>query len=303
MKKFLNVLFNIFWVLIVGLSSAISSALMGVACMVTIVGIPFGLQHFKYIKLIFAPAGKKVVTKYGTHPVMNTLWLIFGGLELFLIYTLLASVLLFTIVGIPLAMQLFKIAEFNFAPFGAEIIGDDEYSSYRNTAHDIKLLCRRVVADPEKILMTDNEGNTVRTRDYLALKYEDYYQQIRDKRILSPKLFGNFGLIITFLCLFFSYYLLQPSSDDGNFIIQLIGMLLIAMSLVIVIIQSLSYMLDAYKYKKIAELFMELEQYYLAGSKQISERELQNLWIQYGAWTYVDVVYGELGFGANQNNK
>ena len=59
MKKFFQVVFNIFWILTGGLVSAISSALIGAASCLTIIGIPFGLQHFKFIPLAFAPAEKK----------------------------------------------------------------------------------------------------------------------------------------------------------------------------------------------------------------------------------------------------
>ena len=110
MKKFGRFLFNFFWVIIVGLESAISNAILGALCCVTIIGIPLGKQYFKFIKLAFAPAGKVVVTKYSRHPVLNTLWLIFGGLEMMIIYWLLGVVLSITIIGFPLAKQLFKIS-------------------------------------------------------------------------------------------------------------------------------------------------------------------------------------------------
>lgn len=152
MKKFLNVLFNVFWVLIVGLVSAISSGLLGVACCVTIIGIPLGLQYFKFVKLVFAPAGKIVVTKYSRHPVMNTFWLVFGGFLAVIIYFVIALLLCVTIVGIPLAKQLFKIMKFMCAPFGSEILKDGEYSKKKNLTYDMKLLNRHICANPQTAL-------------------------------------------------------------------------------------------------------------------------------------------------------
>ena len=124
MKKFWQIVFNIFWVLCVGLESAIANAIAGVCYCVTIIGIPFGLQYFKFIPLVFAPAGKKVVLNYGSHPIMNTLWLLCGGLFAAIAYFISGGLLTITIIGYPLAKQLFKIALFNFAPFGCQIVSD-----------------------------------------------------------------------------------------------------------------------------------------------------------------------------------
>ncbi len=103
-KKFLKFLFNFFWVSIVVLTSAISSALTRVACVVTIIGIPFGLRHFEFIPLVFAPAGKVVILHYGSHPFMNTIWLLFGGLVTSILYIALSLVCVFTVIGITLGM-------------------------------------------------------------------------------------------------------------------------------------------------------------------------------------------------------
>lgn len=122
MKGFWNGLFNFFWIILVGIWSAIASLLTGVACCITLIGIPFGLQHFKFINLVFAPAGRVVVTHFGKHPFMNIFWLIFGGIFTAVAYYLLGLLLCVTIVGIPLGLQLFKVAKFNLAPFGCEIV-------------------------------------------------------------------------------------------------------------------------------------------------------------------------------------
>lgn len=148
MKKFFKVLFNIFWVIFAGLSNAICSAVMGVACFITIIGIPFGLQHFKFIKLVFTPAGRKVVTNFYKHPIMNILWLIFGGFARYLIQILLGVVFCVTIIGIPLGLQLFKIAQFNLAPFGAEIVWDGDYTNNKDTIYDYNLLFEKINANP-----------------------------------------------------------------------------------------------------------------------------------------------------------
>jgi uncharacterized membrane protein YccF (DUF307 family) len=51
---------NIIWLLITGIPLAIESALFGLLMCITIIGIPFGLQHFKIAKLALMPFGATV---------------------------------------------------------------------------------------------------------------------------------------------------------------------------------------------------------------------------------------------------
>jgi len=55
---------NIVWVIVAGIWLAIGHVLHAVACFVTIIGIPFGLQHIKLAALAFAPVGKTVVERH-----------------------------------------------------------------------------------------------------------------------------------------------------------------------------------------------------------------------------------------------
>lgn len=52
---------NLLWILFAGLWLTIGHALTGLAYCVTIIGIPFGLAHFKLAGVSFAPLGKRVV--------------------------------------------------------------------------------------------------------------------------------------------------------------------------------------------------------------------------------------------------
>lgn len=54
---------NFLWIILAGLWLAISHALAGISCCLTIIGIPFGLAHFKLTGVCFAPLGKKPVSK------------------------------------------------------------------------------------------------------------------------------------------------------------------------------------------------------------------------------------------------
>ena len=51
---------NIIWLFVSGLPLAAGSAIMGVILCCTVIGIPFGLQHFKIAKLALMPFGSEV---------------------------------------------------------------------------------------------------------------------------------------------------------------------------------------------------------------------------------------------------
>lgn len=56
----INFLCNIIWFLLAGIWLALGWALVGVLCCITIVGIPAGLQSFKFAKLALMPFGAQV---------------------------------------------------------------------------------------------------------------------------------------------------------------------------------------------------------------------------------------------------
>jgi uncharacterized membrane protein YccF (DUF307 family) len=53
-----SVILNIIWILIGGIWIAFSHLVLGVVLCITLIGIPFGIQHFKLMKLAFMPFGK-----------------------------------------------------------------------------------------------------------------------------------------------------------------------------------------------------------------------------------------------------
>ena len=112
---------NIIWIIFGGLISALLWVLAGVLFCITIVGIPFGVQCFKFAKLAFAPFGKKVKIEYMKHPIANTIWIFFFGWEMFLVQLFAALLCCITIVGIPVGVQAFKFSKLSLAPFGAKV--------------------------------------------------------------------------------------------------------------------------------------------------------------------------------------
>ena len=56
----LSMFLNILWIVFGGIEMAMSHAVVGLLFCITIVGIPFGLQHFKLALLALIPFGKEI---------------------------------------------------------------------------------------------------------------------------------------------------------------------------------------------------------------------------------------------------
>ena len=52
---------NLLWIVFGGIEMALTHALIGLLFCITIVGIPFGMQHFKLGLLALMPFGKEIV--------------------------------------------------------------------------------------------------------------------------------------------------------------------------------------------------------------------------------------------------
>lgn len=113
---------NILWFIFGGFIMGLSWALAGVLWCITIVGIPIGVQCFKFAGLAFFPFGKEV--RYGGGVVsllLNILWLVLTGIPLAIEAALIGALFCVTIIGIPFGLQSFKIAKLALMPFGSEV--------------------------------------------------------------------------------------------------------------------------------------------------------------------------------------
>ena len=119
----MRLLGNLLWCILGGLLSALSWAAAGLLWCITIVGIPIGLQCFKFASLSLFPFGKEVVYGGGAPLLLlNILWLIFSGLPLAIVHAAWGCLLCITIVGIPFGLQFFKLARLALTPFGSRIV-------------------------------------------------------------------------------------------------------------------------------------------------------------------------------------
>ena len=57
----LNIFFNLIWILCGGLYTAIVHIVMGAVLCLTIIGIPWGKQHFKLVEISLMPFGKRII--------------------------------------------------------------------------------------------------------------------------------------------------------------------------------------------------------------------------------------------------
>ncbi len=56
----LSILMNVIWILVGGIEITMLHLSFGVFCCLTIIGIPFGIQHFKMALLALVPFGKTI---------------------------------------------------------------------------------------------------------------------------------------------------------------------------------------------------------------------------------------------------
>lgn len=121
----MSLLLNILWVVFGGgLLLWLEYMLAGVLLCLTVVGIPFGLQCFKIAGFALWPFGKSI-DMAGAVPggplllIFNVIWAVVAGVWILLTHLVLALSLAVTIIGIPFALQHFKLAALALVPFGS----------------------------------------------------------------------------------------------------------------------------------------------------------------------------------------
>jgi len=121
----MSVLGNVIWLIFGGFIIAIQYFIGGLLMMITIVGIPFGIQAFKLGILALWPFTSKVTPTSQQGGCLNTLfniiWLFLAGFWIALNHLFWGIILSVTIVGIPFGRQHFKMAGLALTPFGYTI--------------------------------------------------------------------------------------------------------------------------------------------------------------------------------------
>jgi uncharacterized membrane protein YccF (DUF307 family) len=122
----MKILGNIVWLIFGGCVIAIEYIIGSVVLMITIVGIPFGIQTLKMGALAIWPFGRDTRVHARAsgclYILMNVLWLICGGICIAITHALFGLLLCITIIGIPFGMQHFKLTAIALNPFGRDIV-------------------------------------------------------------------------------------------------------------------------------------------------------------------------------------
>lgn len=113
---------NILWFICGGFISGMTWLLSGLLWCITIVGIPVGIQCFKFAGLSFFPFGKEVNYGGGMGSLLvNIIWIIVTGIPLALEHAVFGVIMCITIIGIPFGLQHFKLAKLALMPFGTRV--------------------------------------------------------------------------------------------------------------------------------------------------------------------------------------
>ena len=122
----MSILMNILWLLLGGICIAVEYVVASLGMMVTIIGIPFGLQTLKLSLLALCPFGKEIQATPQAggclSVIMNILWILIGGIWISLSHLVFGIVLCITVIGMPFGLQHFKLAKLALTPFGKTII-------------------------------------------------------------------------------------------------------------------------------------------------------------------------------------
>lgn len=122
----MNLLGNLIWLIFGGIIIAIEYFIGSLILMITIVGIPFGIQTLKMGALALWPFGRDTrvhVRASGClYILMNVIWLVCGGIAIAVSHALFGLLLCITIIGIPFGLQHFKLTAIALTPFGRDIV-------------------------------------------------------------------------------------------------------------------------------------------------------------------------------------
>jgi uncharacterized membrane protein YccF (DUF307 family) len=117
---------NLLWLIFGGIIIAVEYFIGSLILMITIVGIPFGLQTLKMASLALWPFGRDTrvdIRASGClYIIMNIIWLLTGGLWIALTHAVFGLILCITIIGIPFGLQHFKLTAIALSPFGRDIV-------------------------------------------------------------------------------------------------------------------------------------------------------------------------------------
>lgn len=128
----LNLILNVVWFILGGFVAGVAWLIGALVLAITIVGLPWAPAAVRIGLFAFAPFGRHVVPRQvingrddlGTGcmgGVLNIVWFVFAGWYIALAHVLIGVAQALTLIGIPFAIQHFKLAGLALAPVGKTI--------------------------------------------------------------------------------------------------------------------------------------------------------------------------------------
>jgi uncharacterized membrane protein YccF (DUF307 family) len=122
----MRIIGNLVWLIFGGIIIAIEYFIGSIILMMTIIGIPFGIQTLKMGALAIWPFGRdtRVDSRASgcLYILMNIIWLLCGGFWIAITHAVFGLLLCITIIGIPFGLQHFKLTAIALSPFGRDIV-------------------------------------------------------------------------------------------------------------------------------------------------------------------------------------
>ena len=120
---------NVLWFVFGGWISGLLWLLTAAVLAVSIVGLPWAAAAWRLGLFAFAPFGRVAIPRTGLYVgrggvdlVLNIVWVVLAGWWLALHHVVIGVLQAVTVIGIPFALQHFKLAALSLAPVGAEIV-------------------------------------------------------------------------------------------------------------------------------------------------------------------------------------
>lgn len=128
----MNLILNILWLIFGGFATAFAWAMAAFLMVITIIGIPWARATFNIALLCLWPFGSKLVSRetlsgedLGTGVLGflgNVIWFVLAGWWLFFYHLFWVVLFGITIIGIPFAIQYWKLAKISISPIGKSIV-------------------------------------------------------------------------------------------------------------------------------------------------------------------------------------
>ncbi|WP_448573917.1 YccF domain-containing protein [Trichothermofontia sp.] len=121
----MSLLGNIIWLIFGGFLTGLGYIIGGLALCLTIIGIPFGLAAMKLGVAALLPFGRDIVRTESAgstvNMILNIIWVLVWGWTLALNHLFWALILAISIIGIPFALQHWKLIPLALFPFGRDL--------------------------------------------------------------------------------------------------------------------------------------------------------------------------------------